>query len=120
MPSIASLEKLISLVEGGNSLEALRQCYAQDACMQENNLPPRAGLSALLAFEEKALAVVQSVHVQPGSRFFISGDQSIIHWVIDISYRDGRQVRLDELAQQTWQGEKIVFERFYYDPAALT
>jgi hypothetical protein len=31
----------------------------------------------------------------------------------------GRTRRLDELARQRWQGDRIVEERFYYDPAQL-
>lgn len=119
MPSIASLETFIALIEAGNSLQALQQFYADDACMQENSQPPRVGLPALLAFEEKALASVEKVWVRPGSGFFVNGEQSVIHWVIEITYRDGRRACLDELAHQTWRGEKIVFERFYYDPAML-
>jgi ketosteroid isomerase-like protein len=32
---------------------------------------------------------------------------------------DGRTLRMDELAYQLWRGDKIVQERFYYDPAQM-
>ena len=32
---------------------------------------------------------------------------------------DGRATRLEELADQRWEGEKIAEEQFFYDPAQL-
>ena len=32
---------------------------------------------------------------------------------------DGGVMRIEELAHQRWDGEKIAEERFYYDPAQM-
>ena len=38
-------------------------------------------------------------------------------WVFDFTDAADRSFRIDELTLQTWRGERIVRERFYYDPA---
>ena len=49
----------------------------------------------------------------------VSGDTAVIHWVFEFSTRDGRAIRLDELALQRWDGDRIAEERFYYDPIQM-
>ena len=41
----------------------------------------------------------------------------MIRWVFEFIGHDGRAFRQDELAYQRWEGDLIVEERFYYDPA---
>jgi ketosteroid isomerase-like protein len=50
---------------------------------------------------------------------FVSGDQVVIHWIFEFVKADGGVVRIEELAHQRWEGEKIAEERFYYDPAQM-
>jgi ketosteroid isomerase-like protein len=84
---------------------------------RENLGEVRAGLDALVAGEEAALRRVASIRTRPGSTFAIDGDRVIVHWVFDIEQADGKRFSLDELAYQTWRGERIAQECFYYDPA---
>ena len=48
------------------------------------------------------------------------GDRAIVNRVFDIVIADGRAYALDELADQTWRGDRIARERFYYEPAQRT
>jgi ketosteroid isomerase-like protein len=50
---------------------------------------------------------------------FVNGDHVVINWIFEFTYKDGRTTRLDELAHQRWQGDRIAEERFYYNPAQL-
>jgi len=47
----------------------------------------------------------------------VHGDHVVIRWVFEFTGRDGMVRRLEELAWQRWQGERIVEEQFFYDPA---
>ena len=117
MPSKEHVEGLIAMVQAGQTIEAMQRFYADDATMQENQQPPRSGLSTLLAHEQKMLDSIGSMVTHPVDAYFINGDEVVIHWVFDIIDRNGRAFRADELAHQVWKGDKIVRERFYYDPA---
>ena len=48
----------------------------------------------------------------------MQGDNAVIHWVLDVRLKNGERLLLDELAYQTCQGDRIVQERFFYDPNA--
>jgi ketosteroid isomerase-like protein len=116
VPSEATLESFIKLVESNQHVEAIERFYTEDASMQENHDTPRKG-RALLAEREAAFlknwAKVESHCVRPAFR---SGDHVVIRWNFEFTAPDGSSRKMDELAYQRWQGEKIAEERFYYDP----
>jgi ketosteroid isomerase-like protein len=117
MPSPDRVRQLISMVEAGQFVEAIEEFYAPSASMQENVQPPRQGLESLVAGERRVLASFKSVRTLPVETFFVDGDRSVIRWVFEFTGHDGRSFRQDELAYQKWAGDKIVEERFYYDPS---
>jgi ketosteroid isomerase-like protein len=47
----------------------------------------------------------------------IEGDQVAIRWRFTFAFRDGGKLQQEEVAWQTWRGEKIATETFFYDPA---
>jgi len=117
MPTRERVAQLIALVEQGRYVEAIEAFYAEDASMQENLQPPRKGRAALVAGERKVLAAFKQVRTLPVDRFLVDGDRVVIHWVFEFMRHDGQTFRQDELAWQRWRGDRIVEERFYYDPA---
>jgi ketosteroid isomerase-like protein len=117
MPARERVQAFVAMVEAGDYVEAIRQFYTEDASMQENLGDLRRGRDALVAHEEAVLRRVKSITTRAGSTFAIEGDRVIVRWVFDIVEADGSAYPLDELAYQTWRGEQIAQERFYYDPA---
>ena len=55
----------------------------------------------------------------PAPMVLVDGDQVVIHWRFDMTGHDGVTRRLDELSLQTWRGDRIASERFFYDPASI-
>jgi ketosteroid isomerase-like protein len=45
------------------------------------------------------------------------GDQVAIRWRFTFIFKDGGKLQQEEVAWQTWRGEKIATETFFYDPA---
>jgi ketosteroid isomerase-like protein len=119
MPGTERIEGLIARVERGEFVEAIEEFYAEDAAMQENQQPPRVGRDALVANERRVLAAFEKTRARCVRPLFVSGDQVVIHWLFEFSTADGRTIRLEELAYQRWQGDRIAEERFYYDPVQL-
>ena len=119
MPSRERVEDLIAMVEQGKYVEAIREFYAEDASMQENQEPPRTGRDRLIEHEWRMLSAHKEARTLPGSSFLLDGDCVVVHWVFEFTRLDGARFRMDELAHQRWRGERIVEERFYYDPAQL-
>jgi ketosteroid isomerase-like protein len=120
MPTRERVQAFVDMVERGEYVEAIHQFYTDDATMQENLGEVRTGRQALAEYEDETLKRVTSITTRPGSTFAIDGDRVIVHWVFDIVQGDGKTFTLDELAYQTWRGDRIASERFYYDPAQRT
>ena len=117
MPTLERVESFIAVVEAGRYVEAIRDFYHDDATMQENLQPPRAGREALMAHEERVLKGYPMVRTLPVETFFVDGDHVAIRWRFEFENAEGRRSALDEMALQRWRGDRIAEERFYYDPA---
>lgn len=120
MPTLNTVEAFVSLVEAGQGLLAMERFYAEHVAMQENQAEPRAGKAALLEHERRAQAAVRDLSSTCLRPVLVSGDVAVIRWVIEYTHRAGQPVRLEELAYQRWEGERIVHEQFFYDPVQLT
>lgn len=117
MPCRNRLEAFITAVEEGHYLRAISDFYHAEATMQENNDRPRQGRAALLEHERKILERLASIRARKVSSCLVAGDEVVIHWNFDATGPDGVTRRLDELSLQTWRGDRILHERFFYDTA---
>jgi len=119
MPSAETLERFIARVEQNAHAEAIEEFYAENASMQENQAAPRVGRAVLVAHERKVLSRAKTVTSQCVRPAFVSGDRVVIRWIFQFEWLNGSATRMEELACQRWEGERIVEERFFYDPAQL-
>ena len=118
MPSRQTVHDFIAVVEQGHYIEAIERFYAADASMQENGEPPRRGRETLVAYERAVMAACSAMRTLPVKSVLVDGDLVVIHWVFEFTRKTGQVMRIDELAHQRWVGDKIVEERFFYDPVA--
>lgn len=118
MPNRQTVRAFIELVEQGQYVEAIEQFYAPHASMQENSQPPRQGRDTLVAYEKAVMAACSAMRTLPVESVLVDGDFVVIHWVFEFTRHSGKTLRIDELAHQRWEGDKIVEERFFYDPLA--
>lgn len=119
MPSRQTVEAFAAAVEAGRFVEAIVDFYAEGASMQENTDPPRVGRDLLVEGEKKVIARSKSVTARRLSPILIEGEHVAIRWLFEFESADGTRRRLDEIAWQRWEGEKIVQEQFFYDPGQL-
>jgi hypothetical protein len=117
MPTPETLERFIARVEQNAHAEAIEEFYAADASMQENQKPPRVGRDNLVARERKIMANARSVTSECIRPVFVSGDRVVIRWVFKFEWPDDTSTRMEELAYQRWEGERIAEEIFFYDPS---
>ena len=120
MPSLETLERFIARVEQNAHVEAIQEFYTEDASMQENMAPPRRGRDTLVAHEAAALARSSSVRSTCVRPAFLNGDHVVVRWVFEFTWKDGSVGRIEELAYQRWEGERIAQEQFFYDPKQFT
>jgi len=119
MPSREHIAEFVRMVEAGEFVEAMEAFYAADATAQENNEPPRIGLPALLAHERKTLATAGRAKARCLTPPVVDGDTVVLHWEFIFPSASGALVRFEELVLQTWRGDRLASERFFYDPRQL-
>lgn len=118
MPTRERAQAFVDAVLAGHFVQSIRDFYAEDATAQENLNPPRVGRAALIAHEQKTLDSMGPV-VPHCTTLVVDGDQVVIGWRFDMTSHEGVTRRLDELSLQTWRGDRIQTERFFYDPASI-
>ena len=107
------------MVVSGQHDRAIEEFYTEGASMQENLDEPRKGREGLVARERAVMGAFKSIATRCEPPFFLDGDRVVIRWIFEFEKFDGGKVRMDELAYQRWDGNKIAEERFYYDPKQL-
>lgn len=119
MPARETVDAFVAQVLSGAHVEAIRDWYAEDASMQENQAPPRVGRETLMEGERQALARAASVETELLSPPLVDGDRVAIHWRFTFTSPKGAVRAFEEIALQTWDGDKIRREVFWYDPAQM-
>ncbi|MEP7300279.1 MAG: nuclear transport factor 2 family protein [Caldimonas sp.] len=118
MPSRERVRDFVAAVLARDFVQSIRDFYAEDATAQENLKPPRVGREALIAHEQQTLDSMGDVSPHL-TTLLVDGDRVVIGWRFDMTGHDGVTRRLDELSLQTWRGDRIASERFFYDPATI-
>jgi hypothetical protein len=119
MPSAATLERFIARVESNAHVEAIEEFYAEGASMRENLSPPREGRARLMENERRVLSKARTVESRCVRPVLVNGDIVVVRWIFAFTWEDGSSSRMEELAWQRWEGDRIAEEQFFYDPAQL-
>ncbi|MBR1090639.1 nuclear transport factor 2 family protein [Bradyrhizobium manausense] len=119
MPSRGIVEAFAKRLEDGDFIGAIEQFCTPDAVTYENNTAPTVGRDNLVAKERGVLAMsreVKAVRIGPS---LIEGDNVATRWSFSFTNAEGVTRTLEEIAWQTWQGDQLIEERFFYDPKQL-
>jgi len=119
MPDQATVLSFMDAVESGDFVTAIERYYHSDASIQENNEPPRVGRDLLVQGERQFLDSMRSVSGRRLVQPLIEGNHVAIRWRFDLEAKDGTHRVLEEIAFQTWQGNRIMEEKFFYDPKQI-
>jgi hypothetical protein len=116
IPTIAQLDReLNEAVLQGRILEGFEQFYAPTVVMQENNLPATVGKEANRERERKFVESIEQFHHGALLGSAAHGDISFSEWLMDVTFKGGVRVKLEQVAVRRWQHGQVVSERFYYN-----
>jgi hypothetical protein len=119
MPSRKTVEAFAALVEAGDYVGAIEQFYAPEASTRENTAAPVVGRDTLIAKERGVMAAFRKIEALRIGPSLIEGDIVAARWRFTFTGIDGNVRVLEEIAWQTWRGEQLLEERFFYDPRQL-
>ena len=118
MPSREAVNAFVAQVVSGDHVGAIRDWYLEDAWMQENQAAPRqGGRETLMKQEAGMLEQCAGVTTELLGGPLIDGDTVVVRWRFGFTFKEGGGMRQEEVAWQTWRGDKIAAETFFYDPA---
>lgn len=116
-PAEEVAKRLLAAMEDERTLD-LGRFYTEDAVSIEPGGGTFTGLQSLRSKLAGWLAGLKSSSWTP-RHVAVSGNAILIEWDADLVMKDGRAVKLSEVAVHELRGDKICAERFYYDPRAL-
>jgi ketosteroid isomerase-like protein len=114
--SVQELDKQLNDdVLSGKIMDAFEKYYADDVVMQENSEDPRVGKDANRKAEEQFMASVEAFHGAKVKASAVNGDVSFSEWEMDITFKGGKRVKMEQVAVRHWKNGKIAHERFFYN-----
>jgi ketosteroid isomerase-like protein len=118
-PALNRAKAMYAMVGEGKLMDAFEKYYHEDVVVQENSHEPRRGKAATREFDEQFMSSIKEMH-GGGVGAITSNEANNVTMVeswADITFNDGKRKKLEEVAVQHWQGDKIIRERFYYSEA---
>jgi len=110
---------LNEMIQQGRIMEAMREFYADDVIMSENDAEPTVGLAANLEREQAFVDNTEWFGLELKD-VIVDGDTAAVRWWMDFHNQQyGQRLACTQVAYQRGQDGKIVEERFYYAPAPV-
>ena len=64
-------------------------------------------------------ANVKEVHGFKIGAMLVDGDRSVVEMNLEVTTVNGYRIRLEEVEMQAWKNERIIHERYSYDPSSI-
>ena len=111
-------EDIYNMIGQGQLMEAFEKYYADNVVITE----PRGTFEGKNACREHEVQFMDFISEFHGMEVkAVTSDEEngiVIHETnMDVTFKDGNRVILEQAGVQRWEGDKIVHERFYYDNA---
>ena len=108
-------QDLYNMIGQGQLLEAFDKYYSEGVVMTEPT-GTREGKAACREYEVQFLNNIQEFHNMTVDAIASDEENGVVfvETGLDVTFRDGNRVKMEQVAVQKWEGDQIVHERFYY------
>jgi len=116
MTNLERATDLYQQIGSGKLLDAFEQYYAEGVVMEEPT-GSRTGKEACRAYEHQFLDNVQEFHGMEIKAISedVPNNKVLIEVAMDITFKGGHRVNMEQVAVQNWENGQITRERFYYN-----
>jgi ketosteroid isomerase-like protein len=108
---------LYNMVGQGKILDAFEKYYHTDVVMVEASGETRKGKDENRKFQKEFMDRIKDVNGAGVSAITSdekAGTTMVESWM-DVTMKDGKRDKMEEVAVQKWKDDKVVWERFYYN-----
>ncbi len=112
-------QDLQNMVLSGQLLDAFEKYYHEDVVMLEATGESTSGKAANRVREEKFLGSIAEFH-GAGVEALTSNEEEGVTMAevwMEITFKDGNRVKMEQVTVQRWKDGLIIHERFYYNAA---
>ena len=117
MSYLQQVKDMYAMSGQGQMLEAFEKYYHDDVVMVEATGEVREGKDVNREFEKNWVASIKEMH--GGGVTAVASDEAagitMVETWMEATFQDGSRMKMEEVAVQKWQGDKIIHERFYYN-----
>ncbi len=117
MSYLQKAKEMYDMIIGGQMMEAFEKYYHEDVVKVEATGDVRESKAKNREFEIQFFSSIQEFHgggVTSITSNEETGQTAVESWM-DVTYKDGNRMKMEEVAVQKWDGDQIVHERFYYN-----
>ncbi len=112
---LEKVNDLNNLILQGKSMEAFEKYYHEDVIMQDNEESPTIGKDANREREEEFNGnIIQFYGAEP-LNVTAGSNVTMVEWYFKYEHKEWGLRDYKQIAVQTWQGDQIIHERFYYN-----
>lgn len=108
-------DELNSMILSGQAMDAFEKFYAEDISMQENSDEPFVGKDLNRKREQEFFASVEEFHGTGISGAGVGDDKTFCEIWMDVTFKGGQRMKLQQVAVRTWKDGLVSQERFYYN-----
>lgn len=112
------VEGFASMLGQGKLLEAFDKYYGDNVAMQENEADSRVGKEANRKAEEAFVNGFSKINKIEILGIAVGDNYSVLEYHFDVDHKEYGRINKKQVAIQKWQDNKIIYEKFYYDPNA--
>ena len=108
---------IYNMLATGKLFEAFDKYYHNDVEVVEANGDTRKGKDQNRKFQEEFMGMIKEIHGM-GVKSVTSNEKEATTMVeswMDVTYKNGKRLFSEEVAVQKWEGDQIIYERFYYN-----
>ncbi len=117
MNYLAKATEMYALMEQGQMMEAFEKFYHEEVVQVEADGTERKGKATNRDGLLMWLESLQEIH--GGGTDAITANEetgvTMIETWIDVTFKNGHRLKMEEVCVQRWKGDLIIHERFYYN-----
>jgi len=116
MKNLERAKDLYNQVGQGKLMDAFEQYYADKVVMEEPR-GKREGKDACRTSEEEFLNSIEAFHGMEIKSMAEDTDKGkvLIEVNMDLTFKGGQRVLMEQVSVQQWENGQIIHERFYYN-----
>lgn len=107
---------IYDMLDEGKLMDAFEKYYSDHVVMEELCEEPRKGKETNRDYELKFLDSVQEFHAS-GVDAIAADEENKVTFVeswMDLTFKNGTRMNMEQVAVQRWDGDHIVYEKYYH------